>query len=356
MMTAKVKTLRSYRAMKIKTETPSPSSKMTTISVLGLGNWGTALANHLANKGYPVLGWTIEKEIAEGIEKNHKNPVYQSQATLSPNLRATTTLEECLQNRIVIFVLPSSAMSEVVPRLTLPDRSIFVSAVKGLDKASLLTPLQFAKQHLPSSSSSLCVLSGPSFAKDLVVGRPAGIVSASSDPAVAREIAEVFSNDSLKIYTSGDPLGVELGGIIKNVIALAAGVCDGLELGDSARAGLITRGLAEMMRLAEAMGARGKTLAGLSGLGDLIVTATSSTSRNHTVGERLGKGEELGHIIETLGSTAEGVITTPLVIKLAEKHGVEMPISLAVNRLLDGKSDPKTLVQELISRPLKEEF
>jgi len=326
------------------------------ISVLGLGNWGTALANHLATAGHSVLGWTIEEEIVQGIKENRRNPCFQSQTELSKNLEATLDLKACLKNQIVLFALPAVALSDVVPRLLLEDGAIFISAVKGLEQKTLLTPLQFAKQNLPNKNVFFTVLSGPSFAKDLVDGRPAGIVSASNKPEIAKRVAEIFSNETLKIYTSSDPLGVEIGGIVKNVIALAAGVCDGLQLGDSARAGLITRGLAEIMRLATAMGANPKTLAGLSGLGDLVLTATSTTSRNYTVGARLGSGESLDHIIQTLGSTAEGVTTTPLVLSLASKHSVEMPICMAVNRILTGESTPTAVVQELISRPLKEEF
>ncbi len=325
------------------------------LSVLGLGNWGTALANHLALCGHDVLGWSIESAIVEGINNEHRNPLYQSDILLEPGITATADLKQALKRTFLVLVVPSSALSDVVPQLHLQKDSVLVSAIKGLEMESNETPLGYAQKHLPQEAK-LAVLSGPSFAKDIVAKRPAGVVSASLDEQTARFVAETFSSESLKAYISTDPLGVELGGILKNVIALAVGVCDGVGFGDSARAGLITRGLAEMMRLAEAMGAQRQTLAGLSGLGDLVMTATCDTSRNRTVGLRLGQGESLDHIIETLGSVAEGVKTTPRVLKLAQKYEVEMPISQAVGALLTKQMDPMDLASSLLSRPLKREF
>lgn len=218
-----------------------------------------------------------------------------------------------------------------------------------------MTPLQYLEERI-KAPLSYGVLSGPSFAKDVVQGRPCGVVAASRDETTARRIAELFSSESMKVYVSLDPLGVELGGAVKNVIALAAGLSDGLGFGESARAGLITRGLAEIMRLAEAMGAKRETLAGLSGLGDLSMTASSPTSRNYTVGFRLGKGEKLSDILFDLGSVAEGVHTAPIVMKLALRYSVEVPICEQVNQLLLGKSTPKELVRNLMARPLRSEF
>lgn len=325
------------------------------ISVLGLGNWGTALANHLALKGHSVVGWSIEDEIVEGINTSHTNPKYQSEIKLSSNLTATSSLSEVLKSEFLVLVVPSSALSDVLPKLKLRPGSTLVSAIKGLQVEENETPLVYARKYLPVSVK-LAVISGPSFARDVVMGRPAGVVAGAQDEETSRLVAETFSSDTLKVYLSTDPLGVELGGILKNVISLAVGVCDGIGLGDSARAGLITRGLAEMMRLAEALGAERQTLAGLSGLGDLVMTATCDTSRNRTVGLRLGAGESLDHIINTIGSVAEGVKTTPLVLKLAKEQGVEMPISAAVGELLHGRLAPGELASSLLSRPLKREF
>lgn len=237
------------------------------LSVLGLGNWGTALANHLALCGHDVLGWSIEPSIVEGINSEQRNPLYQSDILLEPGVKATGVLSQALERDFLVLVIPSSALSDVIPQLQMTKDAVLVSAIKGLEIESNETPLTYAQQRLPQETK-LAVLSGPSFAKDIVAKRPAGVVSASHDEETARFVAETFSSDSLKVYISTDPLGVELGGILKNVIALAVGVCDGVGFGDSARAGLITRGLAEMMRLADAMGAQRQTLAGLSGLGD----------------------------------------------------------------------------------------
>ena len=328
---------------------------MSTVSILGLGNWGTALANSLALKGQAVLGWCLEPEIAEGINSAHRNPQYQSNVELCPSLRATTDLDQALNSEVIVMVFPSQYLSAMVPKLKTDPKAIIVSAIKGLERDSLLTPLGYAAQHLPQSNP-LAVISGPSFAKDVIANYPAGIVAASEDEQVAERVAEVFSGNRLRVYHSTDSIGVELGGVLKNVIALAAGVSDGLELGDSARAGLITRGLAEITRLAATLGANERTLSGLSGLGDLIMTASCDTSRNRTVGLRLGRGESLQHIIETLGSVAEGVKTAPLVQRLADQHGVDMPITEQVNRLLSTDASPLEVMETLLSRPRTAEF
>lgn len=325
------------------------------ISVLGLGNWGTALANHLALKGHDVLGWSIEPDVVAGINSTGRNIRFLSTVHLSPNFKATSSLDEALQRDTVIVAVPSMALTDLSPKLSAPQSALVVSAVKGVEELTLATPLTHIESLHPARYR-LAVLSGPSFARDVVVQRPCGVVAASRDESVARAVAELFTSDSMKVYVSTDPLGVEIGGITKNVIALAVGVSDGLGLGDSARAGLITRGLAEMMRLAEAMGADRQTLAGLSGLGDLSMTATCDTSRNRTVGLRLGKGEKLDHIVASLGSVAEGVSSTPLVMKLAERYKVEMPITVHVSKLLNGEMSAQELVKSLVTRPMRREF
>ena len=330
-------------------------SHYSKIAVIGLGNWGTALANHLARKGYDVLGWSVEPQIVSAVNSEHRNPRYLSHVSLHTNLKASGELREALARPVVLIVLPALVVPKVIPQMKISPETLVVSAVKGIIGDTLLTPLQYMEQEL-GECAGFSVLSGPSFARDIVVGRPCGIVAASRDEAVARQTADLFSSESMKVYTSNDPLGVELGGIVKNVIAVAAGVCDGMELGDSARAGLITRGLAEMMRLAKAMGADLLTLSGLSGLGDLVMTASCDTSRNRTVGLRLGRGEKLADILSSLGSVAEGVDATPHVLKLAQHYGVEMPISEQVGRLLAGSVTPREVVKTLISRPLKSEF
>ena len=326
------------------------------IGVLGLGNWGTALAQHLAAKGCNVVGWSVEEDVVRGINADHRNVRYLPHIPLAAGLRATTDLDAAVvEADCLVLVLPSASLSQVLPRVKSRPHALVVSGIKGIDAASGLTPLQCVERWLPQACRRV-VLSGPGFAKDIAAQRPAGLVAASHDEAAARETAEMFRSEWMKVYLSDDPLGVELGGIVKNVIAIAAGASDGLSLGDSARAGLITRGLAEMMRLAHAMGAKTQTLSGLSGLGDLVLTATCDASRNRTVGLRLGRGEQLQDIVASLGSTAEGVTTTPLVLKLAEAHAVDMPITAHVDRLLRGEISAAEMARALITRPLKREF
>lgn len=327
---------------------------MENISVLGLGNWGITLANHLASNGHNVLGWSIEPEIVQSIDQTHRHPYLYKEIELEENLKATSSLQEALQNKIILLVIPSAALSDVLPQLKLQEDSTVISAIKGLEAQSIKTPLQYFGDKFPKITTA--VISGPSFAKEVVAKKPCGIVVASRHQIVAQQVTDLFSNDYMRVYMSLDPLGVELGGIIKNVIAIAAGVSDGLCYGDSARAGLITRGLAEIMRMGTALGANPQTFSGLSGLGDLIMTATCDTSRNRTVGVKLGQGESLQSIVNTLGSVAEGVITTPLLVKLAQRHNVDMPITIQVNKLLTGEITAEDMLSSFINRPLKMEF
>jgi glycerol-3-phosphate dehydrogenase (NAD(P)+) len=331
------------------------SRDLPLAAVLGLGNWGTALGNHLAAKGFNVLGWSIEEPVVAGINAEHRNPKFLSQVRLHDSFAATTDLASALTRELVVIAIPSAAISAVFPKLSFVPEALVVSAIKGVEGKTLRTPLQcLAESGLVYSGA--VVLSGPSFAKDVAVARPCGLVAASSNEKAARRVADLFSCEWMKVYTSSDTLGVELGGIVKNVIALAVGVCDGLELGDSARAGLITRGLAEMMRLAQVMGADVRTLSGLSGLGDLVMTATCDASRNRTVGLELGRGKKLPEILRALGSVAEGVETTPHVVELARRHNVEMPITHNVARLLAGEVNAPELVRLLMTRPLRPEL
>ncbi len=328
---------------------------MNQISVIGLGNWGTALGNHLSLKGFDVLGWSIEADVVKSINEQHANLRYLKGVSLNPAFRATSSIQEVIEREVVVLVFPSQFLSSMVPQLKVKPESKVVSAIKGLEGKTLLTPLQYFERYgVPCAG--LAVLSGPSFAIDIAHQRPSGVVAASKEESMARFTADLFSSDRMRVYTSNDPLGVELGGIVKNVIALAAGVSDGLELGDSARAGLITRGLAEMMRLAHAMGGDARTLSGLSGLGDLVMTASCDTSRNRTVGLRLGRGESLQQITSSLGSIAEAVETTPHVVALANKYDVDMPITQLVSRLLKGEVTPPEMVKSLICRPMKREI
>lgn len=323
------------------------------VGVVGLGMWGTALAQHLSLRGHEVVGWTRDEQIAKRINESRHHPTAFPDVAL--DFTATTTLSEVTTRPVVLWAVPAAALGSVVREATVTPGALLVSAIKGLDATTLETPLQLLRDYCGGEDRKV-VISGPSFARDVIARRPCGIVAAAAREEDAREAAELFRSDELRMYVSTDPLGVELGGIVKNVLAIAVGVSDALGFGDSARAGLITRGLAEMTRLAVAMGAEERTMFGLSGLGDLAMTATSDQSRNRTVGLRLGAGETLVQIVSSLGSVAEGVATAPIVVSLATKFGVEMPICERVNRLLAGEESPHPLARSLLSRPIKREF
>lgn len=326
------------------------------VGVVGLGNWGTAIAHHLACKGLSVLAWSKNTDVVDSINRTHQNPKYLKNTSIHQGVKVTQSLEDVIARELVIYALPSAALESLKDSFQKVSRStVLISATKGIDRSTLTTPLEFLRKNAPHAAG-FCVISGPSFASDLSLQRPCGVVAASDDEAIARRVAELFSSSAMKVYISTDVKGVEWGGVIKNVIAIAAGICDGMGLGDSARAGIITRGLAEMIRVSTAFGADPRTLSGLSGLGDLVMTASCDQSRNRTVGIRLGKGETLKQILDTLGSVSEGVHVTPLVLELARSHSVEMPIAEAVAAVLDGSASPEQLVQRLITRPLKREF
>ena len=323
------------------------------IAVVGMGAWGSALALHCARAGHSVVGWNRDKAVVERALSSGEFQFAGAMLPFPSNLKITHQLQDTANAELTIIALPARALAEVVPHVA---ARVIVSATKGLEKDSGLTPLSYAAEKLKLARDTLAVISGPSFASDLIAGHPISIVASSSSEALAQEVATTLSNESLRVYTSTDPLGVELGGILKNVIAIAAGVSDSLEYGPSARAALITRGLAEMAALATAMGANFKTLSGLSGLGDLLMTATESQSRNRAVGLQLGKGAKLSAVIASLGSTAEGVSSAPLVQRLAQEKGVAVPITDQVVRLLRGEVVPGELTKALMNRPLRREF
>ena len=323
------------------------------IAVVGMGAWGSALALHCARAGHSVVGWNRDKAVVERALSSGEFQFAGAMLPFPSNLKITHQLQDTANAELTIIALPARALAEVVPHVT---ARVIVSATKGLEKDSGLTPLSYAAEKLKLARDTLAVISGPSFASDLIAGHPISIVASSSSEALAQEVATTLSNESLRVYTSTDPLGVELGGILKNVIAIAAGVSDSLEYGPSAKAALITRGLAEMAALATAMGANFKTLSGLSGLGDLLMTATENQSRNRAVGLQLGKGAKLSDVIASLGSTAEGVSSAALVQRLAQEKGVAVPITDQVVRLLRGEVVPGELTKALMNRPLRREF
>lgn len=325
----------------------------TKIAVVGLGAWGSALALHCARLGCAVTGWSRDGKLVEEIASSRNLHVAGQSGHLPDSFTATSNLADLSDADLSILALPARAWGEVLPKLT--ARAI-VSATKGLEKESGSTPLTFAHERYGYSKDSLAVISGPSFASDLVSGRPISVVAGSTSNKLATLIANALSSPTLRVYTSNDPLGVELGGILKNIIAIVAGVSDSLGYGPSARAAVISRGLHEMTTLAIALGAEEKTLTGLSGLGDLIMTATEDQSRNRTVGLRLGKGEKLSDVIASLGATAEGVSSAPLVLSLAQKHGIAAPLTEHVVRLMKGEIGATEMAHALMTRPLRSEF
>lgn len=330
-----------------------PQGRSRRIAVVGVGAWGSALALHCARAGHSVIGWTREDGVVESAQRTGTFSFAGKTLPVPPNLTITSNLADLADADLTIIALPARAWGEVVPLL---KTKVIISATKGLEKDSGLTPLSYAAGKLNIPRDRLAVISGPSFASDLIAGHPISIVAGSTSDALALEVATTLSNETLRVYTSNDPIGVELGGILKNVVAIASGVSDSLGYGPSARAALITRGLAEMATLATAMGANFKTLAGLSGLGDLLMTATEDQSRNRAVGLALGKGGKLADVLKSLGSTAEGVSSAPLVQKMAREKGVEIPITDHVVKLLLGELAPSELAKPLMTRPLRGEF
>ena len=329
---------------------------MSRIGILGAGAWGTALAISLARRGgHSITLWSFSAEQVEQITETGVNLQFLPGYTVPADVRVTTDLAAAVQGAdIVLCVTPSEhlrgVMKQVAPLLTRDQ--LLVSATKGLEEKSLLR----MSQVIASVTEIRCgVLSGPSFAAEVAAGIPTAGVAAGT-PAVARVIQKEFSSPTLRLYTNDDVAGVELGGALKNVIALAAGVVHGLDLGYNSGAALITRGIAEITRLAVACGGRRQTLAGLSGLGDLVLTCTGSLSRNRTVGIELGKGRELAEILVDLqGKVAEGVRSTAAALGLAARYGVEMPITEQMDAILHRGKSPKEAIRELMARPGKDE-
>lgn len=327
-----------------------------TIGVVGLGNWGTALAHCLSHRHGSVLAWTKDPSVREALRSSRQNVRYHITEPLHEGITVVDRLEELHSATVIILAVPSRYFAQVASSLSsFSTNVILVSASKGFDPATCRTPLQVLEQSLPSHPRRV-VVSGPSFSADVLRGLPAAMVAGSVHQDDARLVAELFVGTPLRVYTSNDPLGVELGGILKNVIAIAAGVSDGLALGDSSRAAVITRGLAEMRPFFSAAGAKAETLFGLSGLGDLIMTASSPLSRNRTVGFRLGQGETLSEIIESLGSVAEGVQTVDRVLELAARYHLSMPITEQMKLIISGATTPAEALKNLLSRPSRAEF
>ena len=332
---------------------------MSEIAVVGAGAWGTALAMVMARQDrHNVRLWAFEKEVCESIAQSGVNHPFLPGFTIPKSVRATNRLEQALSRaEFVISVMPShhcrALFQQMAPFLT--PEMLFVSATKGVENETLLRMTEVIRQVICAHgwlvAPRIGAISGPSFAREVARGDPTAITVASPDPELAGRIQSECSDPSFRIYTSDDVVGVELGGALKNVIAIAAGICDGLGLGHNTVAALITRGLAEITRLAVACGARPETMSGLAGLGDLVLTCTGGLSRNRSVGVELGQGHQLNQIIAGMhGMVAEGVLTTNAAMGLARKMGVEMPITEQMHAILhDGKS-PREATRELMTR------
>jgi glycerol-3-phosphate dehydrogenase (NAD(P)+) len=328
-----------------------------SIAVVGAGAWGTTLAAGLGERFPRVTLWVFEADLADEIRRSRENRVYLPGIPIPESVRATASLAEALADAgLILFVVPSHVFRRVATQAAahVHDHAVVASATKGIEVDTLATMSDILAETLPSPERRrLGVVSGPSFAWEVANRRPTALVAASACAGVAETMQRVLASETLRVYGSLDPRGVELGGAVKNVIAIAAGIVDGLELGLNARAALITRGLAEMTRLGLAMGAEAATFAGLAGMGDLILTATGDLSRNRRLGIAIAQGRRLSDLLAESRAVAEGVNTCRSVVRLAERHQAAMPIARAVHRVLFEGQAPREAALHLMSRELR---
>ena len=325
-------------------------------AVIGAGAWGTALADVLARNGHTVTLWALEPDVVEGVNALHENARFLKGCRLSSTLRATHSLSDALDDAsLVCLAVPSQHMRSVIhsaQRAIAPHATMCVAS-KGIERDTLALMSEVVAQEAPGRS--VVALSGPSFAVEVVAQQPTAIVAASDNLVAAETVQDAFSNAHLRIYTHDDVIGVELGGSLKNVMAVATGIVEGVGLGFNSRAALITRGLAEMTRLGTALGARAATFAGLAGMGDLVLTCTGSLSRNRAVGVAIGQGATLDQALAGKETVAEGVATTRSALALANREGVQMPIVEMVHRILFDGHPARSAVVEIMSRELRAE-
>jgi glycerol-3-phosphate dehydrogenase (NAD(P)+) len=330
-----------------------------SLAIIGAGSWGTALAMVLAPKFSRIRLWVYEQDLAARMRETRVNDVYLPNCIIPSHVELTSDLAAALDGaEIVLSVMPShharGLYQQMLPNLN--ERMVFVSATKGLENGTLLRISEVITEVVATRfSPRIAVISGPTFAREVAQFEPTALVVASEDPAVGECVQAAFSGPSFRLYTSTDPIGVEIGGSIKNVVAIGAGVLHGMGLGHNATAALITRGLAEMTRLAVAMGGRPLTLAGLAGLGDLVLTCTGDLSRNRTVGVELAHGRKLEEIVGSMKMVAEGIKTTNAAVDLARRYSIEMPISEQMFQMLHFGISPREAIQRLMERSLKGE-
>jgi glycerol-3-phosphate dehydrogenase (NAD(P)+) len=331
---------------------------MKRIAVLGAGSWGTALSVHLARVGHDVSLWARDCALVEELRSRRANAVYLPDVVLPPRVAVTCDLAAALRGvDLIVSAIPSHGCRSVI-RAAVPhasDTAVFVSATKGLEETSLLRMSEVIAQEV-GERRPVVVLSGPSFAVEVARLLPTAVLVASSNPDAAAAVQAEFRGPALRLYASDDVVGVEIGGALKNVIAIAAGVVEGLGLGHNALAALITRGLAEITRIANAAGGRRETLSGLSGLGDLVLTCTGTLSRNRHVGAELAKGRELSDILAGMKMVAEGVRTTGAALALGARYGVELPIAQQMAEVLAGRTQVREAIEALMLRPQRAEL
>lgn len=330
------------------------------ITVVGAGSWGTALACHACRSGHETTIWSFEPEVAEGINREHRNPLFMKDHALPETLKGEADFGTALAGaELCISVVPTQFLRKVVSANSgyFHSELPIISASKGIENETLSTPTMIIGESLPDhDAAKVGVITGPSFASEVLEGHPTTVVLALADDSLAASIQEELSGTAMRVYRSDDIIGAEYCGALKNVIAIASGVISGLGFGDNTRAALITRGLSEITRLITALGGRRSTVAGIAGVGDMVLTCTSSNSRNFTVGYRIGKGETLTEIIESMQMVAEGVKTTRSTVQLAAKLNLELPITAAMHSVLYEGLDPRAAVQQLMTRSLKHEW
>ena len=336
------------------------TSAFRVISVIGAGAWGTALAHLLATKGLSIRLWAYESEVVESIQTQRENSWYLPGVVLPNSIQAMSNLSDCIQGTdLIILAVPSHTMANMVTQLRpfLKHTRPITIASKGIEENTLQLMSEVVESHLPEAWHTwLTVLSGPSFAAEVCRWKPTTILLAGRDFNLVNRLQQVFLTPQFRVYAGRDMVGAQLGGALKNVMAIAAGIVDGLDLGANARAALITRGLAEMIRLGRAMGADTSTFYGLSGLGDLVLTSTGTLSRNYQVGFQLAKGIDRATLSASTRTVAEGINTSRAAMSLASQHEVEMPIVQGVYRVLFEEHNPRHIVSDLMSRTAKSEI
>ncbi len=329
---------------------------MQRVGVIGAGAWGTALAAMARRAGRDVVMWALEDEVVESINSRHLNDLYLPDVPLDETIRATSDMTEAIDADLVLLVAPAQHLRTVCEKLA-PDWTGGVPAVicsKGIERGSNVLMTDVIADALPAAPPM--VLSGPTFAKEVAAGLPTAVTLASADAGLADKVSVAIGTPTFRPYTSTDLIGAAIGGAVKNVLAIACGIVHGKELGDNARAALITRGLVEVVRLAVALGGRSDTLMGLCGLGDLLLTATSMQSRNYSLGAALGQGRTLDEVLGERRAVTEGVYTAEAVVALAQEKGVDMPICTAMDGILNRDTPVDDAIQEVLDRPIKEEL